>query len=503
MLPRILRRLLWVPVTLVTVSLLTFLILALIPDPVTAAAAQRGAAAAEAARRGRFLDLPLFWNLSPRDAAARSLAAWEHAGDESPLGDAARAELVRIGGAALPHVLPALDALAPAERARAARGLAPIAERMGLPGLDAANDPARAPAYWLRFWDDRGIEFRRASVESGVERISRYRSASRAAELVELDTYALDAIFNALPTPHDRASTEEARALIALAARSTGRDDRIAEGASPEQAATVVLRWRDFWEVYRLDYVTLDGPGRVTATVLETQYGKWAWRAITQRLGRMPSGASVASELRRRAPETTFIVVGALLLGYALATALGTVAASSRGRRLDIGVTLVALALFAVPTAVLAVAARRAGATGLLMPTLVVAAGLVAMPTRLLRGSLVGLLNRDYVRAAIARGAGPARVLAVHGLRLAFIPVLTMATVEPPVALGGALVVEHVFGIEGIGAATIDALVRRDVDWLMAVALVAATTATMAVLAADLVLAVLDPRTRRFFGGSS
>jgi peptide/nickel transport system permease protein len=264
-----------------------------------------------------------------------------------------------------------------------------------------------------------------------------------------------------------------------------------------------VLRWRDFWEVYRLDYITLDGPGRVTATVLETQYGKWAWRAVTQRLGRMPSGASVASELRRRAPETTFIVVGALLLGYALATALGTVAASSRGRRLDIGVTLLALALFAVPTAVLAVAARRAGAEGLLLPTLVVAAGLVAMPTRLLRGSLVGLLNRDYVRAAIAKGAGPTRVLAVHGLRLAFIPVLTMATVEPPVALGGALVVEHVFGIEGIGAATIDALVRRDVDWLMAVALVSATTATVAVLAADLVLAVLDPRTRRFFGGSS
>ncbi len=503
MLPRILRRLLWVPVTLVTVSFLTFLVLSLIPDPVIRAAALAGPEKEDVARRERFLDLPLFWNLAPRDARARALAAWKHAGEESPLGDTARAELVRLGGAALPHVLPALDALAPEDRGRAARGLAPIAERMQLPGLDAASDATRASAYWLRFWDDRGIEFRRASVESAVERISRYRSESRAAELAELDTYALDALFASLPSPHDRATTEEARALVALAARATGRGDRIPEGASPEEAAAVVQRWRGFWEVYRLDFVTLDGPGRVTATILETQYGKWAWRAVTQRLGRMPSGATVAAELRRRAPQTTFIVVGALLIGYALATALGTLAASSRGRRVDIGLTLLALGLFAVPTAVLAIAARSAGATGLVVPTLVVAAGLVATPTRLLRGALVGLLGRDYVRTAVAKGAGPSRVLAVHGLRLAFIPVLTMATVEPPVALGGALVVEHVFAIDGIGAATIDALARRDVDWLMAVALVAATTATLAVLAADLILAVLDPRTRRFFGGSS
>ena len=503
MLPRILRRLLWVPVTLVTVSFLTFLVLSFIPDPVARAAAERGVAEEEAVRRARFLDLPLFWNLAPRDARARALAAWEHAGDESALGDAARAELVRIGGAALPHILPALDALPPAERARAAQALAPIAERMRLPGLDAATDPVRAPSFWLRFWDDRGIEFRRSSVESAVERIARYRSEDRAAELAELDTYALEAIFAALPTPTDRATTEEARALVGLAARATGRDDRIAEGASPEQAAAVVTRWRRFWEIHRLDFVTLDGPGRVTSTILETQYGKWAYRAVTQRMGRTPSGASVATEIRRRAPETTFIVVGALVVGYALATALGAIAASSRGRKLDIGVTLAALVLFGIPTAVLAVAARGLGVGGLIAPTLVVAAGLVATPARLLRSALVGVLGRDHVRAAYAKGAGRARVIVFHGLRVAFIPVLTMATVEPPVALGGALVVEHVFGIEGIGAATIDALARRDVDWLMAVALVAASTATLAVLAADLILAVLDPRTRRFFGGSS
>lgn len=503
MLPRILRRLLWVPVTLVTVSVITFFVLSLIPDPGALAAAARGPDAEEATRRARFLDLPLFWNLSPRDAQARALAAWEHAGDASPAGDAARAELVRLGGAALPHVLPALDALPPAERARAAQGLLPIAERMRLPGIDAASDPVRAPSFWLRFWDDRGVEFRRASVESAVERISRYRSEERAAELAELDTFALDAIFAALPTPVDRATTEEARAFVGIAARATGRDDRIPEGATPEEAAAIVTRWRRFWEIYRLDFVTLDGPGRVTATVLETQYGKWAWRAVTQRLGRMPDGTSVATELRRRAPATTFIVVGALVVAYALATALGALAAASRGRKLDIGITLGALALFGVPTAVLAVAARGAGAGGLVAPTLVVAAGLVATPTRLLRSSLVNLLGRDHVRAAVARGAGPARVVVRHGLRLAFVPVLTMATVEPPVALGGALVVEHVFGIAGIGAATIEALAAREVDWLMAVALVSATAATAAVLAADLVLAALDPRTRRFFGGST
>src|SRR5690606_33444249 len=161
---------------------------------------------------------------------------------------------------------------------------------------------------WLRFWDERGIEFRRASVESAVERISRYRSESRAAELAELDTFALEAIFTALPTPVDRATTEEARALVGLAAHAPGRPERIPPGATVEEAAAIVTSLRRHWETVHLDCVTLDGPGRVTATLVETQYGRWAHRAITQQLGRAPGGGSVAKGLLERAPVTTFLV---------------------------------------------------------------------------------------------------------------------------------------------------------------------------------------------------
>jgi len=500
MLPRLLRRLLWVPVTLLTVSLLTFLVLSTIPDPILARAASD--AERTEVMRERDLDVPLFWNLAPRDARVRALEAWKEAGKEGPAGDAARAEIVRIGGAALPHVLPALDALAPAERARAACGLAPLVERMGLPEVEVARDPEHAARYWLRFWDDRGIEFRSAAVASAVERISRYRSDSRAEELAELDTYALEAVMEAMPTPSERTTIDEARALVGLAARATRRDDRIAEDASASEATAVVVRWRRWWEAHRLDYVTLDGPGRATAAVLETQYGRWALRAVTQKLGRA-GDATVARELRRRAPLTATIVFGAVVIAYAAAMALGMIAAASRGRRLDIAIAMGVLALVALPTAVLAVGARAAGAEGIVVPTLVVAAGLLAMPTRLMRSSLISTLNRSYVRAAVARGASRSRIIALHGLKNGFLPILTQVTLEPPAALGGAFVVEHVFGLRGVGAGTIEALANRDVDWLMAIALVAAATATFGVLAADLILAAADPRVRRFFSGAS
>lgn len=501
MLPRLLRRLLWVPVTLVTVSLLTFLVLSLLPDPFLAQATND--AEREAIRRERDLDVPLFWNLAPRDARVQSLEAWRHAGDEGRTGDLARAELVRIGGAALPHVLPTLDALAPAERARAAQGLAPLAERMGLPDLDVARDPELAARYWLRFWDDRGIEFRRAAVSSAVERMARYRSSSRAEELGELDTFALGAVMDAMPTPTDRATVDEARALVGLAARATRRDDRIPEDATTEVASTVVLRWRRWWEANRLDYTTLDGPGRATAVILETQYGRWALRAITQKLGRAREGATVARELRRRAPLTAAIVFCAVAIAYAAAVALGMAAAASRGRPLDFAVAVSALALVAIPPAVLAVGAHALGAGGIVVPTLIVAAGLVAMPTRLMRSSLLATLNRPYMRAAVARGASRGRIIGLHGLHNGLAPILTQLTLEPPAALGGAFVVEHVFGLRGVGAGTIEALAGRDVDWLMAVAIIASATATIGVLGADLILAVLDPRIRRFVGGAT
>jgi ABC-type dipeptide/oligopeptide/nickel transport system permease component len=513
MLRHALRRLLWTLPTLFGVSVICFLVLSFVPDPTDDPRVAGALSHAEIARlrRERFLDLPRFINPAPRDVRVHALeavaaiaAAGEGRTPERSEGsiahvtgaEIAAAEIRRLGGAALPHVLPALDGLAPEPRTRVALALAPVAARMRLPKAEEAADPARAVAFWTRFWDDRGIEFRAASVRSAVRRLVRYGSASRAAELRELDTFALDQVLDALEEPHDPATFEQARALIDLAADVAERDDRIAPGDGLPAARACVTRWKTFWNVYRSDYVVLAGPSRVAAMVIETRYGKWALGAVTHRFGVAAGGERVLDELTRRAPVTLTLVFGAIALAYALAIPLGALSAASRGRKTDLVIACAVLALAVVPTAVVAVfaAAHFGGGGELALPIAVLALALIAAPTRQQRSALAAVLSQDFVRAATARGAGRFRAIVVHGLRNALLPVVTLAALEPPMALGGAFVVERVFGLHGIGESTILAVQARDMSWLMALSIAAAGVAALGVIVTDLAYVLIDPR---------
>ncbi len=495
MLRHALRRLLWILPTLLGVSLVTFWFLSYVPDPTDDPASLMPAAERTQKRRERFLDLPRFFNLAPRDVRTLSREAVHAIAEGTKEQEReGRAELERIGGAALPHVLSELDALAPEPRAKVALALAPVGRRMGLSG-DALTDPARAVAFWTRFWDDRGIEFRRASVRSAVRRLARYGSTTRAAELRELDTFVLEDILGALERPADAASFERSRALIEIAVHVTGREDRIAPGDDYETARACVERWTSFWLVYRNDFVTLDGPSRIAAIVLETRYGKWALGAVTRRLGVGVDGVPVLDGLSRRAPITLTILFGAIALAYTTAIPLGLFGAASRGRRRDFLIALVVLTLYAIPTAAFAIlAVRLSSARPLLLATFVLALGLVAAPARQARVALASVFAQEHVRASLGRGASRARALVVHALPSALLPVITLAALEAPMALGGAFVVERVFGLEGLGAATIAAVQMRDTSWLMAVSIFTAATATLGVILTDLAYTALDPR---------
>lgn len=498
MLRHALRRLLWTLPTLVGVSVAAFLFLSLVPDPTDDPRLPVNVSTAERARmrRERFVDLPRLVNTSPDDVRKRALRAVRAVADDGPDAPAGRAELVRLGGAALPHVLPALDTLSPEPRTRVALALAPIAERMGLPNLDEAYGEARAVAFWTRFWTDRGIEFRDVSVKSAVARLARRGSASRATELRELDTFALDPVLSALERPTDDASIARAAALVDIAAHVTDKDDRIRPGDDLGRARACVERWQKFWSVYRNDYVPLSGPALLAAMLTETRYGKWALGALTQRLGTRSDGTFVLDEIAARAPVTLTILFGAIALAYAVAVPLGVLSASRRGRRTDFVLACVVLGLHCIPTAALAVLLGRglSGGLALAVSILVLAMALVAAPTRQGRSAIATVLSSEHVRTARARGAGRARSLFVHALPSALVPLVTMAAREAPMALGGAFAIEHVLGLRGLGEATLVAVRDGDASWLMAMALFAAGFAALGMIATDLAHAVVDPR---------
>lgn len=493
-----LKRLAWVIPTLLLVSLATFWFLSYVPDPSDdpEVGARLGRTKLELVRRERFLALPRFLNVSPTDVRTRAREAAPHVASDDEQATAAARELVRLGAAALPEVIAAFDAFGPEERTRVALALAPIAERMRLPNAADAKRPELAVRFWTRLWADRSVEFQRNSVRTAVARLARYRTSSRAREVEELDTFVLPEIFDRLTEPRDEASIYEARVLVDVLAHVLQRDDRIAEDASLAQAKVVVARWLHYWVVYGTDYQSLESTTRASALVLETRYGKWASSVVR---GLVDTGGSPAlKRLWQGAKVTLPITFGAILVAYSAAIVLGSIAAMRRKTASDIAIAAVVLGAYAVPTAVIAVLVHRftGSTTSSLPPILVVAVALVAAPTRHQRSGLLNALSSDYARAARARGATQLRTLLVHGFRTALVPVVTLATLEPPIALGASFVAERIFGVRGLGAMTIDAVMVRDVDFLMGLAMLFASIATALVVVADVGHALLDPRMR-------
>ncbi len=136
----------------------------------------------------------------------------------------------------------------------------------------------------------------------------------------------------------------------------------------------------------------------------------------------------------------------------------------------------------------------------LLLPMLVLAFVLVAKWSRYTRSAMIEILGQDYIRTARAKGLSPARVMLGHGLRAALVPLVTLAGLQLPELVGGALVTETVFSWPGMGLLFVNALGTRDYPVLMAILMVGALVVVLGNLLADIATALIDPRIRLAHG---
>ncbi|XAH24351.1 ABC transporter permease [Xylophilus sp. GW821-FHT01B05] len=132
----------------------------------------------------------------------------------------------------------------------------------------------------------------------------------------------------------------------------------------------------------------------------------------------------------------------------------------------------------------------------LVLPALTLAIYYVAVYARLSRASMIETLAEDYIRTARAKGAGEARVIFVHALSNAVLPVLTMLGLQSSALLGGSIVVETVFGWPGLGQLSFEAIKSRDIPLLLAVLLLSGVLVVLTNLLVDLLQGQLDPRVR-------
>jgi peptide/nickel transport system permease protein len=134
--------------------------------------------------------------------------------------------------------------------------------------------------------------------------------------------------------------------------------------------------------------------------------------------------------------------------------------------------------------------------TSLILPWLVLAAGSAAIYARLMRGSLTETMQEDYIRTARAKGLGERRVVLHHGVRSAINPILTILALDIATLLGGAILVEVVFNIPGIGLLAYTAIRHSDLLVVQGTVLLGAIFIVVANIVVDIAYAYLDPRVR-------
>ncbi|HXQ61234.1 MAG TPA: ABC transporter permease [Acidimicrobiales bacterium] len=133
---------------------------------------------------------------------------------------------------------------------------------------------------------------------------------------------------------------------------------------------------------------------------------------------------------------------------------------------------------------------------GLVLPEVTLAALTIASFSRYMRSSMMEAMTEDYIRTARAKGAAPRRVLYVHALRNALIPILTLLGLSIPAIVSGALITETVFNYPGMGFLTTEAAFKTDIPVLLGTTLVATIATVAGSLLADVLYAVADPRIR-------
>ncbi|MBB2912828.1 peptide/nickel transport system permease protein [Streptosporangium becharense] len=228
--------------------------------------------------------------------------------------------------------------------------------------------------------------------------------------------------------------------------------------------------------------------------------------------------APVFETILDRLPLTVSLTIGAAVIFFTFGVATGIIAALRQGKPLDkiasvsslIGASVQiyfigTLALyflvyqnqiFARPKYVPLTEDPIAWMTGLLLPWLVLSIIFTANYTRMTRSTMVEQLGEDYVRTARAKGMSGRSVVLRFAMRGTLTPIITILGVDLGTLIGGAIITETTFGLQGLGQLSIRAVTNSDLPMLMATVLVAAGAIVIFNIIVDILYAVIDPRVR-------
>ncbi|MGD8640532.1 MAG: ABC transporter permease [Gammaproteobacteria bacterium] len=241
------------------------------------------------------------------------------------------------------------------------------------------------------------------------------------------------------------------------------------------------------------------------------QWGDYLLRVMQLDFGEsLHSRQPIIDIIASRLPATIELALVALVFALIIALPLGIVAAMNRQKVWDRGAMTVSMLgvsvpnflmgpllilLFSVYLAWLPVSGRESPLS-VILPALTLGTAMAAILSRMVRATLLEVINEDYIRTARAKGMSRLRVMVFHALPNTLLPLVTLLGLQLGALLGGAVITEVIFSWPGIGQLTIEAIQKRDYPLVQACVLLISITYVAVNTATDVLYGLLDPRIR-------
>jgi peptide/nickel transport system permease protein len=256
---------------------------------------------------------------------------------------------------------------------------------------------------------------------------------------------------------------------------------------------------------------------------IPVRLGSYLWHLVRLDLGFSSIyGKPVATVILERLPPTILLMTASLSFAFFVGLILGVIAARGVSRWPDTLISTIGLICYATPSfwfglmaiVIFSIYLQWLPAGGfedigtvqvgiwriidiarhLVLPTLTLGLIFLAVYLRIMRASMLEVLNLDFVRTARAKGLDETRVVVRHVLRNALLPMVTLIGLQAGTMLGGSVVVESVFSLPGLGRLAYESVVQRDLNTLLGIVFVSALLVIAVNFLVDLIYARLDPR---------
>jgi len=539
MLQYVLKRLGLMVVTLFGITIITFCVTRLAPgDPAalklqgplggaTGKTQQLSEAIIEENRQILGLDKPIILNFHPRGRTenVRRMIA-NLVSDQEYIRDHARSDLLALRSAALGGAIAALDEITTATARGELLDLLAKLRIVGLPAGFASLGQSQQVGWWQDWWRANRETFSDDNARKVVDDYFADPSGENYARVIAVGGCAVPFIVPRVGRRDGLASDRATALLTEIVARSWSNLNVTPES---DRAHNLFL-WRQWWKYHRAEFEELTRAQRFFHAVTDTQYGVWLRKVVTldfdeSYIHRRP----VLQIIRERLPISLQLSLISIFLSYLISVPLGIFSATHQFKLSDKVVTTLLFVLYSLPSFWLAdmlILFTTGGGFLNLFPTQGLhSAGMENLPffnlhrladwgwhlvlpiacltyadfaflSRQSRVAMLETVRQDFIRTARAKGLSQRAVIFKHALRNSMIPILTLLASLLPELLGGSLIIETIFGIQGMGNLTVDSIMTRDYAVINAVAFFSALLTLLGILLSDLSYALVDPRIR-------